>query len=62
MINKQKMGGSGRGPSKELNRGSAGRDGNGVQSSDGRSNLGSGENAGQPINPGPGAGQVKTED
>jgi hypothetical protein len=60
MINKQKMGKSGRGPSKEINCG-AGRDGNGVQSNDGRSNLGSGENAGQPKDPGPGAGQVKQD-
>lgn len=61
MINKQRMKG-GRGSSAGVGRGSKGREGNGVQSSDGRSNLGSGENGGQPKDPGPGAGQVKTED
>lgn len=48
-------------PNKELGRGGAGRDGNGVQTFDGRSNLQSGENNGQPVDPGPGAGQVKTD-
>jgi hypothetical protein len=60
MINKAKMGGSASGPSGER-KGGAGRDGNGVQSFDGRSNLQAGQDAGQPKDPGPGAGRVATD-
>lgn len=60
MINKQKMGKSAGGKSAARDGGS-GRDGNSVQTFDGRSNLGSGDGGKQPVDPGPGAGQVKTD-